>query len=279
MAVKSFRPYTSVQRYKTILSSEGLSKVEPCKELLKTISKKGGRNNNGRITIRHRGGGHKRKYRIIDFKRNKYDIPAVVSSIEYDPNRSARIALLTYKDGEKRYVLAPNGLEVNQTVVSGSNVEIAVGNATMLSRIPLGMFVHNVEMKKGKGGQIARTAGGYVEVVAKEGDYVHLKMPSSEIRLIRRECFATIGEVGNGDHRKIVSGSAGRTRHLGRRPHVRGMCMNPVDHPNGGGEGKSKSGGGWKHLRSPWGNMIKGQKTRKKNKMSNKYVVKRRNSK
>ena len=278
MGIKTFRPTTASRRYKTVLVSD-LSDQAPPKALLKPIKKKAGRNSHGHITARHRGGGHKRKYRIIDFKRDKHNIPAVVSAISYDPNRSARIALFTYKDGEKRYVVAPDNLKVGQTVVSGPDADISVGNAMPLSRIPLGMVVHNVELRPGKGAQIARTAGTQVEIMAKENDYVQLKMPSGEIRLVRHECYATIGQVGNTDHQKVVLGSAGRSRCLGWRPYVRGACMNPVDHPNGGGEGKSKSGGGWHQMRSPWGNGIKGQKTRKIKKQSSRLILKRRKKK
>lgn len=276
MAIKSFKPTTSVMRYKTVVSSSDITKKTPEKQLVKTGKKNSGRNNHGHITIRHRGGGHKRKYRVIDFKRDKKGIPGIVHAIEYDPNRSARIALIFYKDGEKRYIIAPDGLEVNSNIISGPDAEFSVGNNIPLGKIPLGTFIHNIELKPGKGAQVVRSAGSAAEVVAREEGYVHVKMPSGEIRLVSQRCYATIGQVGNIDHSKAVIGSAGRNRHKGWRPYVRGMVMNPVDHPNGGGEGNSKSGGGRQHLSSPWGNSLKGQKTRKKKKPSNRLIVKRR---
>ena len=273
MALKQFKPKTPGQRFKTVNSFSEVSKTAPEKSLLEPLKKNGGRNNKGRITVRHRGGGHKRAYRIIDFKRDKFGIPAKVDSIQYDPNRSAFIALLNYVDGEKRYILAPNGLKANDTVVSGDKVEINVGNAMPLVQIPLGTTVHNIEMKAGKGGQIARGAGSYAQLMAKEGDFATLKLPSGEVRLIRLECRATIGQVGNLDHENIKIGKAGRSRWLGRRPKVRGVAMNPIDHPMGGGEGKSSGG---RHPCTPWGVPTKGYKTRSK-KSSDALIVKRRN--
>lgn len=271
MGIKKYRPITPTMRYRTGYTFEEITKTKPEKSLTRPLKKTAGRNNQGRITCRHRGGGHKRKYRIIDFKRNKHGIPAKVAAIEYDPNRSARIALLHYVDGEKRYMIAPDGLEVGATVMSGPNAEIRLGNALPLSRIPLGTIVHNVEFKKGRGGQIARSAGTFAQVVAKDGDYVHIKMPSNDVHLIRKECFAVIGQVGNTEHNLIVIGKAGRTRWMGIRPTVRGVVMNPVDHPMGGGEGKTSGGG---HPVSPWGVLAKGGKTRKKHKYSDKYIIK-----
>ncbi len=241
--------------------------------MVTSLKKSGGRNGQGRITIWQRGGGHKRRYRLIDFKRNKHDIPAKVKSIEYDPNRSARIALLHYVDGEKRYILAPDGLKVGDQIMSGETAEVKVGNSLPLSKIPLGMALHNIEVFPGKGGQVARGAGTYVQLLAKEGQYALLKMPSGEIRKFRINCYATIGQVGNIDHINVSLGKAGRTRWLGRRPHVRGVAMNPIDHPMGGGEGRSSGG---RHPCSPWGKLTKGLKTRKKRKPSNKLIVKRR---
>lgn len=275
MPVKSFKPITPTLRFKTVSSFEEITKTTPEKSLIVPLKRKGGRNSSGRITCRHRGGGHKRSYRIIDFKRDKFDIPAKVAAIEYDPNRSARIALLHYADGEKRYILAPIGLNVNDSVISGNSVEIKVGNAMPLKSIPLGSFVHNIEMKIGKGGQMARSAGSYAQLMAKEKNYAQLKLPSGEIRLVRIECRATLGQVGNAEHENITSGKAGRTRWLGRRPKVRGVAMNPVDHPMGGGEGKSSGG---RHPCSPWGQLAKGKKTRAK-KVSDSLIIKRRKSK
>jgi large subunit ribosomal protein L2 len=272
MPVKKYKPVTPSLRFRTGYTFEEITKSEPEKSLCLPIRKTGGRNNQGRITCRHRGGGHRRHYRIIDFKRNKFDIPAKVASIEYDPNRTARIALLHYVDGEKRYILAPDGLTVGDKVMSGlTSIEIKVGNTMPLDRIPLGSFVHNIELKSGRGGQIARSAGTYGQVVAKDGDYVHVKMPSNDVHLIRKECLATIGQVSNTDHNLIQLGKAGRKRWMGIRPTVRGVVMNPVDHPMGGGEGKSSGG---RHPVSPWGKPAKGGKTRKKKKYSDKYIVK-----
>jgi large subunit ribosomal protein L2 len=256
------------------LDRSDLTKKPPEKSLLVAMSKSGGRNNRGRITARHRGGGHRRHYRIIDFKRNKFDIPARVASLEYDPNRSANIALLHYMDGEKRYILAPEGLHVDDRIVSSRNeAEIHVGNALPLSQIPLGTFVHNIEMKLGKGGQMVRGAGAAAQLMARDEKYALLKLPSGEVRKIPMICLATIGQVGNLDHEKVVYGKAGRTRWAGRRPHTRGVAMNPVDHPMGGGEGKSSGG---RHPCTPWGKITKGLKTRSRRKRSSKLIVKRR---
>jgi large subunit ribosomal protein L2 len=272
MGIKRYKPKTPTLRYRTTSTFEEVTKTSPYKGLVTPLRKRGGRNNKGRITLRYRGGGHKRLYRIIDFRRDKFGIPAKVASIEYDPNRSSRIALLSYADGEKRYVLWPVGLAVGDTVVAGPGSEIRIGNALPLKEIPLGTEVHNVELIPGKGGQLARSAGTFVQVVAKEGSYAHLKLPSGEVRLTRLECLATIGQVGNVDHENITSGKAGRTRWLGRRPRVRGVAKNPIDHPMGGGEGKSSGG---RHPCSPWGWPTKGYKTRRR-KTSNKFIVRKR---
>ena len=273
MALRKLKPTTAATRYYTISTFEEITKSTPEKSLLGPIKKSGGRNSYGRVTSRHRGGGHKRRYRIIDFKREKRDIPAKVMSIQYDPNRSTRIALVQYTDGEKRYILAPEGLKVNDQIVAGNEVEIKTGNAMPLKAIPVNTQIHNIEMREGKGGQIARSAGNFAVVQAKEGDFVLLKFPSGEIRNIRSGCYATIGMLGNIDHEKISVGKAGRSRWLGIRSHVRGVAMNPVDHPMGGGEGKTSGGG---HPVSPWGQKSKGLKTRKKKKTSSQYIVKRR---
>lgn len=276
MGIKTFRPLTPTLRYKTVNTFEQITTDTPYKPLLVGKKRSGGRNNGGSISVRHRGGGSKRFVRIIDFKRNKANIPGIVETIEYDPNRSAFIALIKYLDGERRYILATANMKVGQKVLSGESVEIAEGNCMPLKNIPLGTQVHNIEVLEGKGGQIARSAGAYAEIVAKENRMVQLKFPSSEVRNVRENCMATIGAVSNGEHENIVIGSAGRTRHMGIRPTVRGVVMNPVDHPMGGGEGKSKGGGGWHHPRSPWGQKSKGLKTRKKRKPSSKYIVRRR---
>jgi large subunit ribosomal protein L2 len=273
MPIKSFRPITPAQRFKTVSTFEEITKSKPEKSLCVSISKSGGRNNKGRISVRRRGGGHKRLYRIIDFKRKKDDIPARVASIEYDPNRSARIALLSYADGMKSYILAPEGLKVGDQLMSGENAEIRVGNVLPLSKIPLGTQIHNIEMKPGSGGQLVRGAGTGAQLMARDGSYVQIKLPSGEVRMVRVDCRATIGQVGNSDHNNIALGKAGRSRWLGRRPKVRGVVMNPVDHPMGGGEGKSSGG---RHPVTPWGKPTKGYKTRKKNKKSSDYIVKRR---
>ncbi|MDP8208259.1 MAG: 50S ribosomal protein L2 [Candidatus Electryonea clarkiae] len=273
MMLKKYNPVTPGQRFRTNLDSSDLSNVKPEKRLLESLPSSGGRNNNGRITSYHRGSGHKRKYRRLDFKREKYGIPAHVKSIEYDPNRSANIALLVYADGEKRYILAPKGIAEGDQLSSGKqDVEIKVGNAMPLSRIPLGSEVHNVEMTPGKGGQIARSAGASVKLMAVDGGFAVLRMPSSEMRRVPEICMATIGVVGNENHEKVSFGKAGKSRWLGKRPHVRGVAMNPVDHPMGGGEGKASGG---RHPCTPWGKPTKGYKTRKK-KASDKYIIKRR---
>jgi large subunit ribosomal protein L2 len=275
MGIRRHKPTTPTLRYQTVSTFEEVTRTRPQKGLTAPVKSKGGRNCYGRITMRYRGGGHKRVYRIIDFKRDKFGIPAKVASIEYDPNRSARIALLHYVDGEKRYILAPAGLNVGDGVVSGPGSEIRVGNTLPLKDIPLGTEVHNVELVPGAGGQLARGAGTFVQLVAKEGNHAHLRLPSGEVRLARQDCLATIGQVGNVDHENITIGKAGRSRWLGRRPHVRGVAMNPIDHPMGGGEGKSSGG---RHPCSPWGWPTKGYKTRKR-KLSDKYIVRRRKKK
>ncbi|MBS13222.1 MAG: 50S ribosomal protein L2 [Gemmatimonadetes bacterium] len=273
---KSFRPVTPSLRFKTVSTFEDVTKSTPEKSLLEPKKRTSGRNNKGRVTVRHRGGGHRRHYRKIDFKRNKLEIPAKVAAIEYDPNRSARIALLHYEDGEKRYILAPIGLGVGTTVVAGPDADIQVGNALPLERIPDGTSVHNVELQPGKGGQMGRSAGTMIQVMAKEGDYAQLRLPSGEMRLVRLTCYATVGQVGNTDHENIVLGKAGRSRWLGRRPAVRGVAMNPIDHPHGGGEGRASGGG---HPVTPWGQPTRGYKTRKKKKKSTKFIVRDRRKK
>ena len=275
MGIKKLKPVTPGTRFKSNFTFEEITKSTPEKSLTVALRKSGGRNNKGRITARHIGGGHKRRYRIIDFKRDKHGVPAKVFSIEYDPNRSARIALLHYADGEKKYIIAPNGLKVGDKISSGSGSEISVGNALPLKEMPLGSFVHNVEIKPGKGGQLGRSAGSSLQLMAKEGNFAQLKMPSGEVRLINLNCLATYGMVGNSEHENISLGKAGRTRWLGKRSYVRGVAMNPVDHPMGGGEGKTSGGG---HPVSPWGQKAKGLKTRKRKNPSNKYIIKRRKS-
>lgn len=272
MGLKKYKPVTPTMRYKTGYDFKDISKnKKPEKSLLAPLRNKAGRNNQGRITCRHRGGGNKKKYRIIDYKRKKFGIPAKVASIEYDPNRSARIALLHYVDGDKKYIIAPLDLKVGDQVESGPKAEISTGNALPLYRIPLGTIIHNVEFKPGKGGQLARSAGSMAQVVAKENSYVHVKMPSGDVHLLRKECMATIGQVGNTDHTHILLGKAGRKRWKGIRPTVRGVAMNPVDHPMGGGEGRTSGGG---HPVSPWGVPAKGGKTRRGKKYSTKYIIK-----
>ncbi|MDR3668198.1 MAG: 50S ribosomal protein L2 [Ignavibacteriaceae bacterium] len=273
MAINKLKPVTPGTRFRSNSSFDEITKTTPEKSLTVYLTKSGGRNNHGRVTARHRGGGHKRQYRIIDFNRDKHGIPAKVFSIEYDPNRTSRIALLHYSDGEKRYILAPEGLKVGDKLNSGPGSEIIVGNALPLKEMPLGSFVHNVELKPGKGGQLGRSAGTSLQVMAKEGDHAQLKMPSGEIRLVRLVCMATYGVVGNSEQENISLGKAGRSRWLGVRPHVRGVAMNPVDHPMGGGEGKTSGGG---HPVSPWGQKAKGLKTRIHKKQSNKFIIKRR---
>ncbi len=270
MGIKKYKPVTPSLRFKTGFTFEEITKSEPEKSLLRSRSNRAGRNNYGRVTCRHKGGGHKRHYRIIDFKRNKYEVPAKVAAIEYDPNRSARIALLHYLDGEKRYILAPHGLKPGDQVMAGASAPIRLGNAVPLERIPLGSTVHNIEFKPGRGGQIARSAGAYAQIVAKDGDYVQVKLPSNVVYMLRKECYATIGQVGNIEHNLISWGKAGRKRWLGVRPSVRGVAMNPHDHPMGGGEGRTSGGG---HPVSPWGVPAKGGKTRKVKKYSDKYIM------
>ena len=276
MALRKLKPITPGTRFYSVSTFEEITKSKPERSLLAPLKKSGGRNNTGRITSRHRGGGHKRRYRIIDFKRNKHGINARVEAIEYDPNRTARIALLKYDDGELRYILAPGSVKVGDVLQSGPNAEIRDGNALPLSKIPVGSFIHNVEMKPGKGGQIARSAGKSVVLVARDEKNAQIKLPSSEVRFVPVTCLATLGTIGNSDHENISYGKAGRMIWFGVRPQSRGMAMNPVDHPMGGGEGRSKSGGGRQHPRSPWGQLAKGLKTRKKRKLSNKYIVRRR---
>jgi len=275
MAIRKVKPTSPGRRFQAYSDFEEITTTQPEKGLLKTLKKSGGRNARGRITSRHRGGGHKRHYRIIDFKRDKIGIPAKVASIEYDPNRSTRIALLHYVDGEKRYILAPLNLKVNDMVESGPNADIKPGNTLPLSNIPLGTQIHNVELRAGKGGQIVRSAGTYAQLMAKEDRYALIKLPSSEVRMVLMNCKATIGQLGNVSHEKIDIGKAGRTRWKGRRPKVRGVAMNPVDHPMGGGEGRSSGG---RHPCSPWGVPSKGYKTRK-NKSSDRLIVKKRSKK
>ena len=272
MGIKRYKPTTPTLRWRAGSDFTEITRKSPQKSLVYTRKSSGGRNSSGRITIRHRGGGHKRKVRIIDYKRNKFDMPARVAAIEYDPNRSARLALLSYRDGEKRYIIAPIGLNINDEVLSGMNIEIKPGNATNLRNIPPGTPIYNVELTAGKGGQLVRSAGMSALIMAKEEPYAHVKLPSGEVRLINLNCFATIGQVGNTDHDAIMIGKAGRSRHLGRRPYSRGVAMNPHDHPHGGGEGKSSGG---RHPSTPWGKPTKGYKTRK-TKPSDKYILKRR---
>jgi large subunit ribosomal protein L2 len=273
MGIKTFRPTTPSLRFTALPTFDEITKSTPERALLEPKHSSGGRNNHGRVTTRFRGGGHKRHYRRVDFKRDKHNIPAKVAAIEYDPNRTARLALLHYADGEKRYILAPDGLKVGDAVMSGENAEFRVGNALPLKSMPLGSTVHNVEMRIGHGGQIGRSAGTLIQLMGREGDYAQLRLPSGETRRVRSECYATIGQVGNLDHENVSYGKAGRTRWMGFRPHVRGVAMNPVDHPMGGGEGKSSGG---RHPTSPWGQKAKGLKTRKKSKPSSKYIVAKR---
>lgn len=273
MALKSFKPTSPSRRHMTGSTFEEITRTEPERSLLKPLTKKAGRNNDGRLSVRHKGGGHKRMFRVIDFKRNKDGITARVASIEYDPNRSANIALLFYQDGLKTYILAPNGLQVDQMVVSGTDADIKVGNTLPLQNIPVGTLLHNIEMKPGKGAQMVRSAGGSAQLMAKEGFYATLRLPSGEMRMIRIECRATIGQVGNLDHENINVGKAGRSRWLGIRPTVRGSVMNPCDHPHGGGEGRNSIG---RNPCTPWGKPALGAKTRKKKNSSNRFIVKRR---
>lgn len=273
MAVKKFVPTSPGRRFMTVSSFEGIDKKEPEKSLLRPQKKKAGRNATGRITVRHQGGGHKQKYRVIDFRREKDGVPARVAAIEYDPNRSARIALLHYMDGEKRYILAPVGLRQGSVIRSGPDAEIRPGNTLPLKNIPVGTLIHNIELSPQKGGQMVRSAGGVAQLMAKEGRYSHIKLPSGEVRLVLQECRATIGQVGNVEHEIITVGKAGRSRWLGKRPTVRGSAMNPVDHPHGGGEGKAPIGR--KSPVTPWGKPTLGYKTRQKNKKSDQFIVKK----
>ena len=273
MALKSYKPNTPGLRQKTVLVNTEITATKPEKSLTTSLSKNAGRDTFGRISVRRRGGGHKRAYRIIDFKRNKIGVPGVVKTIEYDPNRSVNIALVFYADGEKRYIIAPQGLKVGTQIVSGPNAPLTVGNALPLKNIPLGLIVHNVELTLGRGGQLVRAAGVGATVVAKEGDYVTLRLPSGEMRMVFGECMATIGELGNEDHMNVSLGKAGASRHLGRRPKVRGVVMNPIDHPHGGGEGKTAAG---RHPVTPWGKPTKGAKTRSKKNPSNSFIVEKR---
>jgi large subunit ribosomal protein L2 len=272
MASKNYKPTSPGIRFQSHASFDDVTKSRPEKALTKGKPKTGGRNSGGRITSRFIGGGHKQKYRVIDFRREKYGIPANVAAIEYDPNRSARIALLHYADGEKRYILAPNGLQVGTHVVAGPEADIVVGNALPLLNIPLGTTIHNIELKEGKGGQMARSAGAFAQLMAREGDWATLRLPSGEMRKVHVRCYATIGQVGNLEHENVSIGKAGRTRHLGKKPHNRGVSMNPVDHPLGGGEGKTSGG---RHPVTPWGKPTKGHKTRN-NKLTTKFIIKRR---
>jgi large subunit ribosomal protein L2 len=276
MAVKKYKPTTPGQRGMTGYTFEEITKTKPEKALLKPLRKSGGRNVHGRVTVRHRGGGHRRQIRIVDFKRAKRGIPARVAAIEYDPNRTARLALLYYADGEKRYIISPLELRVGDTVVSGPDAEVRPGNSMPISNIPVGTMVHNIELKEGRGGQMVRAAGGAAQLLAKEGDYAQVRLPSGEVRLVRQSCYATIGQVGNLDHGNIKLGKAGRKRHLGIRPTVRGSAMSPRDHPHGGGEGKSPIG--MPGPKSPWGKPTLGYKTRR-NKSTDKYIVRRRSKK
>lgn len=276
MPVKKFRPVTPSQRHKTVNSFEGLTAGDPERKLLAPLSRSGGRNNQGRMTMRRRGGGHKRRYRVVDFKRNKPGVPGKVSSIEYDPVRSAFIALITYIDGDKRYILAPEGLEAGMSVMAGDEAPIQVGNALPLSRIPPGTTLHNIELYPGRGGQLARSAGSGIQLLSRDEERAQLRMPSGELREVLVECLATIGQVGNTEHQNVDLGKAGRARWLGRRPKVRGVVMNPVDHPHGGGEGKSSGG---RHPVTPWGKPTKGYKTRKRKIKSDAWILRRRNAK
>lgn len=278
MALKTFKPTTPTNRYKEWNSFEEITKHSPEKSLTVALRKSGGRNNTGRITCRHIGGGHDRRYRLIDFKRSRRDEAAKVVGIEYDPNRSSRIALVEYKDGQRAYILAPNNLNVGALVMAGEKAAPELGNALPLGKIPLGTSIHNIELSPGKGGVVARAAGQAAVLSNREGEFALVRMPSGEIRKILATCYATIGQVGNVEHMNVVSAKAGRTRWQGTRPTVRGMCMNPIDHPNGGGEGRSKSGGGRQHLLSPWGH-AKGEKTRNKKKATNKLIVQTRHAK
>lgn len=272
MAIRRYKPTSPGRRFQTVSTFEEITSENPERGLLRSVKKSGGRNNNGRITSRRRGGGHKRRYRVVDFRRTKDGVPARVASIEYDPNRSARVALLHYLDGEKRYILAPANVQVGETVMSGPQSDIRPGNAMALSDMPLGMTIHNIELSPGKGGQLARSAGSSAQLMAREGKYAQLRLASGEMRLVLVSCRATIGQVGNADHENVSVGKAGRSRWLGKRPRVRGVAMNPVDHPHGGGEGKTSGG---RHPVTPWGVPTKGYKTRR-NKRTDKFIVRRR---
>lgn len=274
MGIKSYKPTSPSRRHMTVSTFEEITKKTPEKSLLVSLPKKSGRNSYGRITMRHRGGGAKKQYRIIDFKRNKEGVPGVVKAIEYDPNRSANIALIFYKDGDKRYILHPQGLKVGDNIISGEHADIKVGNALKLKHIPVGTFVHNVELQPGKGGQLARSAGNEAQLMGREGKYAQLRLPSGEMRLVLEECRATIGTVGNAEHELITIGKAGRSRYMGKRPHVRGSAMNPVDHPHGGGEGRAPVGR--PAPMTPWGKKSYGVKTRKKGKKSDDLIIRRR---
>jgi large subunit ribosomal protein L2 len=276
MGIRTYRPHTPGLRFRVSHTFEEITKDKPEKKLTERLQRTGGRNNQGRLTMRHRGGGHKQRYRVIDFKRDKRGVAATVLSIEYDPIRTARIALLQYVDNEKRYILAPIGLKVGAAIQSGPDAPIEVGNALPLRNVPLGYPIHNLEMTIGRGGQMIRSAGTAAEVMSKEGDYAQVKLPSGEMRKVHMDCYATLGQVGNTEHENISLGKAGKSRHLGWRPTVRGMVMNPVDHPMGGGQGKSKGG---PHPCSPWGQLAKGLKTRKKHKWTDKFIVQRRKAK
>ena len=276
MAVKKYKPTTPSRRGMTSYTFEEITKSKPERALVKPLRKRGGRNTYGRITVRHRGGGHKRKFRVVDFKRDKHGIPAKVAAVEYDPNRSARLALLNYTDGEKRYIIAPLDVRVGDTLLAGPDAEIFPGNALPISNIPTGTMIHNIEMKEGRGGQMVRAAGGSAQLMAKEGDYAQIRLPSGEVRLIRQGCYATIGQIGNVEHGNIKLGKAGRKRHLGFRPTVRGSAMSPRDHPHGGGEGRSPIG--MPSPKSPWGQKTLGYRTRR-NKSTDKYIVRRRGKK
>jgi len=272
MALKQFHPTSPGRRFMTVLTFDEITKKRPERALTEAKNRTGGRNNKGRQTVWFRGGGHKQRYRIVDFRRDKHGIPATVAAIEYDPNRSARIALLQYKDGEKRYILAPEGLKVGQNVLSGEAADILPGNCLPLKAIPAGTMIHNIELKPGKGGQMVRSAGGAAQLVAKEGEFAQIKLPSGEVRKVHLVCHATVGQIGNIDHKNVSIGKAGRKRWLGRRPHNRGVSMNPIDHPHGGGEGKTSGG---RHPVTPWGKPTKGAKTRR-NKRTQSFILKRR---
>jgi len=279
MAIRQLKPITPGTRLYSVSTFEELTTDRPYPPLVVPLKKSGGRNNTGRITSRHRGGGHKRNYRIIDFKRNKLNIPATVETIEYDPNRSARIALLKYEDGERRYILAPDKVKVGDVLITSPDAEFKDGNALPLQKIPVGLAIHNIEMKPGKGGQMVRCAGTAAQIVAVDEKYAQIKLPSGEIRMVSSKCYATLGTVGNSTHENLIYGKAGRNIWRGKRPQTRGMAMNPIDHPMGGGEGTSKSGGGRQHPESPWGQYAKGLKTRKKRNLSDKYIIRSRKGK